>query len=122
MNTLPPSTVDEYIAGFPPETIEILQRLRETIKTAAPQATEVISYGMPGYKLNGMLVWFSGHKNHIGFYPKASGIAAFKARLSAYKCSKGAVQFPINKALPVELITEIVKFRALENTMTNKRK
>ena len=79
-----PTDVDEYISGFPKETQKILQQIRVTIISAAPQAEEIISYGMPAYKLNGMLVWFAAHTKHIGFYPKASGIEAFKKELSIY--------------------------------------
>jgi uncharacterized protein YdhG (YjbR/CyaY superfamily) len=106
---------DEYILNFPKETQKKLEQLRETIKGVAPQAHEVISYGMPAFKLNGMLVWYAAFKNHIGFYPKASGIETFKKELSNYKGAKGSVQFPIDKPLPLELITEIVKFRVTEN-------
>lgn len=106
---------DEYIAAFPPETQAILQELRQTIKKAAPKAEEVISYNMPGYKQQGMLVWYAGYKNHIGFYPKPSGLFEFRKELSAYKSSKGAVQFPIDKPLPLNLITKMVKFRLKEN-------
>jgi uncharacterized protein YdhG (YjbR/CyaY superfamily) len=109
------SSVDEYIAVFPPATQSILQELRQTIKKAAPQAEEVISYNMPGYKLNGMLVWYAGYKNHIGFYPKPSGLKAFEKELSGYKSSKGAVQFPIDKPMPLSLVTKIVKMRIKEN-------
>lgn len=116
---LPPSqkfsSVDEYIAVFPPGTQAILQELRQTIKKAAPKAEEVISYNMPGYKLNGMLVWYAGYKNHIGFYPKPSGLKAFEKELSGYKSSKGAVQFPIDKPMPLSLVTKIVKMRIKEN-------
>ena len=116
---LPPSqkfsNVDEYIAVFPPGTQAILQELRQTIKKAAPKAEEVISYNMPGYKLNGMLVWYAGYKNHIGFYPKPSGLKAFEKELSGYKSSKGAVQFPIDKPMPLSLVTRIVKMRIKEN-------
>ena len=110
-----PTNFEEYIAGFPEHVQGILQELRETIKKAAPKATEVISYSMPAFRLNGMLVWFGGHSKHIGFYPRASGIAAFKKELSVYKNAKGSVQFPIDKPLPKALITKIVKFRVNEN-------
>lgn len=111
-----PKSVDEYISGFPKETQKLLEQIRATIKEIAPQAEEVISYSMPGYKLNGMLVWFAGFKNHIGFYPRgSSAIGAFKKELSIYKTSKGAVQFPIDKPLPIMLIKKMVKFRVAEN-------
>ena len=110
-----PKDSDEYIAGFPKEIQNLLEQVRATIKKAAPKAEEVISYGMPGFKLNGMLVWFAGYTKHIGFYPKASGIESFKKELSIYKGAKGSVQFPIDKPLPLGLITKIVKFRVREN-------
>ena len=117
-----PIDVDEYISGFPKETQKILQQIRVTIKSAAPQAEEIISYGMPAYKLNGMLVWFAAHTKHIGFYPKASGIEAFKKELSIYKGAKGSVQFPLDKLLPLGLIKKIVKFRVRENLQKAKAK
>jgi len=110
-----PTDIDEYISGFPKKTQKILEQLRVTIKGAAPQADEIISYGMPAFKLNGMLVWFAAHSKHIGFYPKVSGIEAFKKELSIYKGAKGSVQFPLDKPLPLRLVTKIVKFRVIEN-------
>jgi uncharacterized protein YdhG (YjbR/CyaY superfamily) len=107
--------VEDYISRFPEEVQESLQRLRVAIKKAVPKAEEVISYGMPAYKLNGVLVYFAAYKNHIGFYPTAIGIKAFTDELSNYKSSKGAVQFPITEPIPIGLITKIVKFRAKEN-------
>ena len=107
--------VDEYISGFPPTTQTKLQQLRETIRNAAPDADEVISYAMPAYKLNGMLVYFAGYAKHIGFYPGAGGIAEFKEELSIYKNAKGSVQFPLEQQLPLTLITRIVKFRVKQN-------
>ncbi len=117
-----PIDIDEYISSFPKETQKILKQLRLTIKEAAPQADEVISYAMPAFKLNGMLVWFAAHTNHIGFYPRASGIEAFKKELSIYKGAKGSVQFPLDKPLPIGLITKIVKFRVAENLQQTKTK
>jgi len=99
--------------------------LRATIKKAAPKAEEVISYGMPAYKQNGMLVYFAAYAKHIGFYPSSSGISAFKKEISVFKWSKGAVQFPLDKALPSSLITKIVKFRVKfnqEKEMLKKKK
>jgi uncharacterized protein YdhG (YjbR/CyaY superfamily) len=107
--------VDTYIAGFPESTQALLLQMRETIKKAAPDAEEVIGYQMPAYRLHGILVYFAGCKNHIGFYPTSAGIAAFKLELAGYKGAKGSVQFPINESLPLELITKIVKFRVAEN-------
>jgi len=116
------STVDRYLADFPPETKSLLNQLRETIKKAVPEAEEVISYQMPAYKFHGMLVYFAGCKNHIGFYPTSSGIANFKKELSTYKSSKGSVQFPLDQPLPLELIAEIVRFRVIWNLEREKEK
>ena len=107
--------VDAYIAKYPADIQEMLQQIRTIIISAAPDAVEMISYRMPGYKLNGMLVWFGAHTSHIGFYPRASGIETFKKELAIYKNSKGAVQFPVGKPLPAALITKMVKFRVKEN-------
>lgn len=114
--------VDIYIAGFPPETQNFLSQVRETIQKAAPGAEEVISYQMPAYKFHGMLVYFAGYKNHIGFYPTGSGIENFMKKLSTYKTSKGTVQFPLNQPLPIDLITEMVRFRVNENLDRAKKK
>lgn len=110
-----PKDVDAYIAAQPEEVRPLLEKLRQTIKKAAPKAEESISYQMPGYKLNGALVYFGSWKNHIGFYPVSSGISKLKKELSPYKVSKGTVQFPLDKPLPVKLISDIVKFRVKEN-------
>ena len=110
-----PSTVDEYIAGYPEEIQALLERVRATVKKAAPKAEEVISYNIPGYKLNGMLVWFAAFSKHIGLYPRGSGIENFKKELAGYKTSKGTVQFPFDKPLPLGLISRIVKYRVKEN-------
>lgn len=107
--------IDNYIAGFPKETQEILQKVRSAISKAAPGAEETINYGIPTFTLEGNLVHFAGYKNHIGFYPAASGIEAFKKELSVYKGAKGSVQFPIDKPMPLALITKIVKYRVKEN-------
>ncbi|CAH2714813.1 hypothetical protein BACCIP111895_01989 [Neobacillus rhizosphaerae] len=109
-------SIDEYISHFPVPIQEILSTLRKVIKEAAPDATEKISYQMPTFYLHRNLVHFAAYKNHIGFYPTSSGIAAFSNELSEYKTSKGAVQFPLDKPLPYELITQIVKFRVAENS------
>ena len=93
----------------------LLEQIRAVIKAAAPAATETISYSMPAFKLNGMLVWFAAHSNHIGFYPRASGIKAFAKELEGFKVSKGTVQFPMDKPLPVRLIIKMVKYRVKEN-------
>jgi len=107
--------IDEYIAGFPKDVQALLEQIRTTVRKAAPDAVEAISYGMPAFKLNGNLVYFAGFKNHIGFYPVPSGIEAFKKELSVYEQGKGSVRFPLNKPMPLDLITKIVKFRVEEN-------
>lgn len=108
-------TIDEYILQFPPEVQEILMSLRKVIKESAPDAEEKISWQMPTFALHGNLVHFAAYKKHIGLYPGASGIDTFKNEFSEYKWSKGAVQFPIEKPMPYELIRRIVKFRVAEN-------
>lgn len=107
-------TIDEYIATFPEDIQEILEKMRKVIQDAAPEAEETISYGMPTFKFNGNLVHFAAYKNHIGFYPAPSGIEAFKKEISQYKNSKGAVQFPLDKPIPFDL-EKIVVFRVQEN-------
>lgn len=108
--------IDEYIADFHPETQIILSQIRKTIKEAAPEAEESISYAMPAFKLNGKpLVYFAGYKNHIGFYATPTGHEAFEKELSNYKQGKGSVQFPINQPMPLDLIARITKFRVEEN-------
>ena len=109
------SSMDEYIATFPEEIQKILEELRATIKASAPDAEERISYQMPTFALKGNLVHFAAFKKHIGFYPTPSGIQAFKHELSIYEGAKGSVKFPIEKPLPLELISKIVKFRVAEN-------
>ena len=108
------NSAEEYISLFSSEIQERLISIRNIIQKAAPDAEEVISYGMPAYKQQNILVYFSGNKNHIGFYPTASGIENFKEHFTDYKWSKGAIQFPVNKPLPEKLITAIVKFRINE--------
>src|SRR2546423_10057900 len=115
MITSKPKDIDDYIAFFPKDIQTILEKVRSTIKKAAPEAEEVISYSIPAFKFHGVLVFFAGYKNHIGFYPTSSGIKAFKKELSDYIGGKGSVQFPIDRAIPYELITQIVKFRVNEN-------
>lgn len=110
-----PKDIDEYVSSFPVEIREVLEQLRATIRKAAPQAEEVISYGMPAFKLKGMLVWFAAHSKHIGFYPRVSAIEAFEKELSIYKRAKGSVRFPIGKPLPLGMVSKIVKFRVKEN-------
>lgn len=110
-----PQTIDEYIAGHPPEVRQILKKIRATIRKAAPAAQETINYGIPTFALEGNLVHFATFKKHIGFYPTPSGIAKFKRELSAYEGAKGSVQFPLDQPIPYALIARIVKFRVKEN-------
>jgi len=117
-----PKDIHEYITGYPEEIQKLLKQLRATIKKAAPKAEEIISYRMPAFKLNGILVWFAAHSKHIGFYPRVSGIEEFKKELSIFKSAKGSVQFPFDKPLPTGLITKIVKFRVNENLQHTKTK
>ena len=114
-------TIDEYIAAQPPETHEVLRKMRAVILEAVPEATEKITYQMPTFYLNGNLVHFAAFKNHYGFYPTSSGTEAFKAELSAYKYSIGAVQFPKNKPVPYDLVKRIAVFRAEHNRSLPKR-
>jgi uncharacterized protein YdhG (YjbR/CyaY superfamily) len=111
------STVEEYINLHPAPIRKVLTLIRKTIKTAAPEAEEMISYKMPAYKLNGMLVFFSAAKNHYGFYPTSRPIIAFRDKLKSYETSKGAIRFPLDKPIPVKLITEIVKWQVKENLL-----
>lgn len=111
------NSIDEYISQFSAEIQEILQSVRKVINETAPDAKEKISWQMPTFVLNGNLVHFAAHKNHIGLYPGSSGIEKFKNEMAEYKNSKGAVQFPINKPIPFDLIRKIVKFRVEENIL-----
>ncbi len=108
-------TIDEYIAAFPKEVQEILEKVRATIHKAAPNAEETINYGIPTFTLNGNLVHFAAFKKHIGFYPTPSGIEKFKVELSGYESAKGSVQFPLDKPIPYDLISRIVTFRVKDN-------
>lgn len=116
------STIDEYIALFSAETQKLLREIRKVIQDAAPGATEKISYQMPTFYLNGNLVHFAAQKNHIGFYPAPSGIEFAKDKLTGYEYSKGAIRFPFNQPLPLELISSIVRFRVQENTSKPNKK
>ncbi len=115
MNDQAPTSIDQYILMFAPEIRERLEAIRAIIREEAPEAKEKIGYGMPTFTLNGNLIHFAAFKHHIGIYPTPSGIEAFKDELSAYKNSKGAVQFPYNEPIPFDLIKKIVRFRAEEN-------
>ena len=116
------NSIDEYIAKFPEEVQRILIELRAVIKESAPDAEERISYKMPTFALKGNLVHFAAYKNHIGFYPTPNGIQAFKKELSIYEGAKGSIKFPIDRSLPLELISKIVKFRVTENLKNAKNK
>jgi uncharacterized protein YdhG (YjbR/CyaY superfamily) len=108
-------TIDEYITQYPTDVQLILNKVRSAIKEAAPLATERISYGMPGFYQNGMLVWFGGRKDFIGFYPTGEGVEAFKSQLSSYTITKGAIHFPLDQSIPYELIKKITKYRVEQN-------
>ncbi|HEY9089682.1 MAG TPA: DUF1801 domain-containing protein [Anaerolineaceae bacterium] len=115
-----PTTIDEYIAGFPADIQAKLQQMRAVIHAAAPEATEAISYQMPTFRLNGNLVHFAAFKNHIGFYPTPQGIEEFQEELSRYKGAKGSVQFPLSEPIPFDLVTRIVQYRAGQNRAKKK--
>lgn len=117
-----PKNVDEYIATFPQDVQLRLEQIRQIIKKAAPAAEELISYQMPAYKYHGVLVYFAGYKNHIGFYATPTGHDAFKKELAVYKQGKGSVQFPHEQPLPLALINRIVKFRVKQNLQKAKVK
>jgi uncharacterized protein YdhG (YjbR/CyaY superfamily) len=110
-----PGTVDEYIATFPAEVQELLQKIRQTIRSAAPQAIETISYQMPAYMLNGGLLSFAAWKTHIAIYPAPQGDEQFNAELSLYKTEKSTVRFPLDKPIPYDLIRKIVEIRVKNN-------
>jgi uncharacterized protein YdhG (YjbR/CyaY superfamily) len=116
------TSIDEYIESFPKETQKILKEIRATIKAAAPQAEEKISYQMPTFFLNGNLIHFAAFKNHIGLYPTPSGTEAFKEEIAKYKAAKGSIQLPIDEPMPLKLISRIVKFRVAENLQKAKAK
>ncbi|HLW99152.1 MAG TPA: DUF1801 domain-containing protein [Candidatus Acidoferrales bacterium] len=122
LNRKTPKNFEDYAANYPMQVRQMLTKVRQTIKKAAPSAKERISYGMPAYNLDGILVWFAAHQSHIGFYPRKSAIIAFKKELAPYKQAKGSVQFPFDKPLPLSLITRMVKFRMKENRIKKNRK
>jgi uncharacterized protein YdhG (YjbR/CyaY superfamily) len=124
MATLKPTSkdVDKFISAYPEEVQQVLNKVRATIREAAPGAEETINYGIPTFTLNGNLVHFSGFKDHIGFYPTPSGIEKFKKELSKYEGAKGSVKFPLAQPIPYDLITKIVKFRVQENLAKKKKK
>lgn len=110
-----PKAIDEYIAGFPDDVQQILEKIRMTIRKAAPDAEETIKYRMPTFTLKGNLVHYAAFKKHIGFYPIPTGIEKFKKALSVYEQGRGSVQFPLDKPIPYDLIRRIVRFRVKEN-------
>jgi uncharacterized protein YdhG (YjbR/CyaY superfamily) len=110
-----PKSMDDYIAEFPKDVQEILENIRRTIKKAAPDAEETINYQMPTFTLKGNLVHFAAYKKHVGFYPTPTGIEKFNKELSVYEGAKGSVRFPLDKPIPFDLISKIVKFRVKEN-------
>lgn len=114
--------INAYINDFPEEIQTILEQIRATIQQAAPEAKEAIKYGMPTFVLNGNLVHFAAYKNHIGFYPAPTGIEAFIKELEVYRTGKGTIQFPIDKPIPFDLITKVVKYRIEENLKKRKKK
>lgn len=117
-----PKDIDEYIAGFPDHIQEILEKIRATIRKTVPEAEETISYRIPAFTLSGVLVYFAAFKNHIGFYPRTTGITRFRKELSRYNGAKGSVRFPLDKAIPFGLIGKIAKARAKENLERAKKK
>jgi uncharacterized protein YdhG (YjbR/CyaY superfamily) len=117
-----PKNIDTYVAGFPPRTRMILQKVRTTVRKAAPAAEEKISYRIPAFFQHGPLVYFAAFKKHLGFFPTSSGIRKFKTQLSAYKGGRGSVQFPLDKPIPFSLISHIVKFRVKENLAKARKK
>ncbi len=120
-NKATPTTIDEYIAGFPARVQNILRSVRATIRKAAPAANEKISYQIPTFTLNGNLVHFAAWKNHLGFYPTSSGIRKFHRELSSYETARGSVKFPLDEPMPLELISRIVKFRVHEAQAKRKK-
>lgn len=115
-------TIDAFIKEFPKDVQKLLSQVRTTIRDAAPDAEETISYAIPTFKLKGNLVHFAAYKNHIGFYPGSTGITAFKKELSDYQSAKGSVQFPLDQPLPLDLISKIVRYRVQENLEKSKKK
>lgn len=115
MNNNAPTTIDAYIAAFPADVQQLLESMRATIRAEAPNAEECIGYGIPTFKLKGNLVHFAAFKNHIGFYPGASGVAFSQEELSRFKSAKGSIQFPIGQPLPLDLVQRIVQFRVQQN-------
>lgn len=115
MKAVKPANIDAYIAVFPEDVQKILEQVRLTVRKAAPDAEETISYGMPAFRYKGrVIIYFAGYKNHIGFYATPAGHTAFEKELSKYKQGRGSVQFPLDKPMPLNLISRMVKFRVLQ--------
>ena len=116
-----PKTIDEHIAQFPAETQNLLKQVREVIRLVAPDAVEAIAYGIPTYRLHGKLVHFAGYAHHIGFYPGSEAIEVFKEELISYKTSKGTIQFPLNKPIPLDLVRKITEYRVQKSRKPRKK-
>jgi uncharacterized protein YdhG (YjbR/CyaY superfamily) len=110
-----PENIDEYIAAFSPEVQAILERIRQTIKDAAPDAQETISYSMPAFALHGIVIYFAAFKKHIGLYPPVTGDARLEKAIAPYAGEKGNLRFPLDQPIPYGLIERIVKFRVKQN-------
>jgi len=110
-----PKNVDEYIEAYPPDVRAVLERIRSTIRSAAPDAQEAISYQIPAFKLNGALVYFAAFKKHIGLYPPVRGDARLEKAIAPYAGEKGNLRFPLDRPIPFDLIERIVKFRVRQN-------
>ncbi len=115
-------TIDQYIASQPDDVAAILEKVRATIRKVVPEAEETIGYGIPTFKLNGNLVHFAGYKNHIGFYPGASGVEVFANEIKQHNTSKGTIQFQLNEPIPYDLIAKITTFRVQQNLEKKKKK
>jgi len=125
MKSATPKNIDEYVAGFPRDVQQTLQKIRRIIREAAPDAAETIKYRMPTFVLHGNLVHFAGFEKHVGFYPTPSAIEAFSGELAGYESAKGSVQFPLNRSVPFTLIKKMVEFRVketLEKIASRRRK
>ena len=117
-----PHSIDDYIAGFPPDIQAILEKIRLTIKQAAPGAVEAIKYQIPTFVLNGNLVSFAAYQRHIGLYPIPAGTQKFQKAIAAYRSAKSSVRFPLNEPIPFDLISQLVKYRVKETSPRAKAK
>ncbi|MBC8032583.1 MAG: DUF1801 domain-containing protein [Chitinophagaceae bacterium] len=122
INSTVANNIDAYIAGFPKDVQKVLEQVRSTIKRAAPDAEEAISYAIPTFKYHGNLVHFAAFKSHIGFYATPSGNDVFQKEIAAYKTGRGSIQFPLDQPMPLKLIKQLVEFRVLENEEKAKMK